>query len=147
MPNKDSEPKLLRIRKGKDFHEKVQKVWVEMARAKKEKPITKPSKKKGRIDIFVESDETLVAVVEIKASDWDKMTSISVHRNIKRQARQIWDYIESQLLASKDVSPGIIFPKRPKDSARMKLIEQLFEKEGISVVWEDESITERKARS
>jgi hypothetical protein len=29
----------------------------------------------------------------------------------------------------------------------MKLIEQLFDEEGIPVVWEDETVVERKARS
>ena len=47
----------------------------------------------------------------------------------------------------KDVSPGIIFSRRPKDPNRMKLIEQLFDEEGIPVVWEDETIAELKARS
>jgi len=99
------------------------------------------------MDIFVKSDGSLVAVVEIKASDWDTMTPTAIHLNIRRQARQIWDYIESQLMLGKDISPGVIFPKRPKDPNRMNLIEQLFDKKGISVVWEDESIEERKARS
>jgi len=46
----------------------------------------------------------------------------------------------------KDVSPGIIFTKRPKEQERMKLIEKIFEQEGIPVVWQDETIEERKAR-
>ena len=112
-----------------------------------EKLITKPSGRKGRIDILVKSDETLVAIAEIKSSDLDAMTSTAVRRNVRRQTRQVWDYIESQLELGKDVSPGIIFTKRPKDYDRMNLIEQLFEDEGIQVVWEDESIAERKARS
>ena len=57
-----------------------------------------------------------------------------------------WDYIESQLELGKEVSPGVIFPKRPKDPDCLNLIEKLFEEEGISVVWEDESIAERKIR-
>jgi len=41
--------------------------------------------------------EKLVAIAEIKASEWDAMTPTAVRRNVKRQARQIWSYIESQL--------------------------------------------------
>ena len=146
MNPKNNEPK--HIRQGKEFHKKIQKEWHKNAEGnvKTEKSMTKPSGRKGRMDIFVKSDETLVAIVEIKASDWNAMTSTVVRRNVKRQACQIWDYIESQLELGRDVSPGVIFPKRPKDPSRMKLIEQLFDEQGISVVWEDESIAERKAR-
>jgi hypothetical protein len=146
--SKNSEPKSLRL--GKEFHKEIQKEWLDTAEGNKvisEKTVTKPSGQKGRMDIFVKSDETLVAIAEIKNSDWNAMISTAVRRNVKRQARQIWDYIESQLEMGKEVSPGVIFPKRPKDPDRINLIEQLFEEKGISVVWEDESIAERKARS
>jgi len=81
----------------------------------------------------------------VKNSAWDKMTDSAIRRNIRRQIKQIWDYIESQLKARKDVSPGIIFPKRPKDKNRLKLIEGMFEEEGIPVVRQDETIEERNA--
>ena len=136
--------------RGKAFHRKVQTDWLKTAEGTilTEEGITKPSGRKGRIDIFVDDDGSkMVAVAEVKASDWDKMTDSAVKRNAKRQIKQIWDYIESQLKAKKDVSPGIILQKRPKSKKRMKLIEQLFEAEGIPVVWQDETVEERKARS
>jgi len=147
MSTKNNEPK--RLRRGKEFHKNMQKEWINTAEGDvtSEKSITKPSGRKGRMDIFVRSDETLVAIAEIKNSDWDTMTPTAIHRNVKRQARQIWDYIESQLKSGNEVSPGIIFPKRPKNPNRLNLIERLFDEEGIPVVWEDESITDRKARS
>ncbi|MCK4628302.1 MAG: hypothetical protein KAT56_04825 [Sedimentisphaerales bacterium] len=46
-------------------------------------------------------------------------------------------WLKSALISSgsggegKDVCPGIIFPKRPKDKKRMELIESLFIEEGI----------------
>jgi Holliday junction resolvase-like predicted endonuclease len=142
----DLEP--ISLKKGKEFHKIIQKEWLNTAEGiiNPEKIITKPSGKTGRIDIFVKSNEKLVAVVEIKNSNWNSMTKKNVIRNVNRQANQIWDYIESQLKLKKEVSPGIIFPKRPRDKNRMILIEGLFEERGISVVWEDESITECKAR-
>jgi hypothetical protein len=147
MSTKNSEPK--RLRRAKEFHKKIQKEWFNNAEGEvtPEKSTIKPSGRKGRMDVFVRSDETLVAIAEIKTSDWNAMTLIAVRRNVKRQARQIWDYIESQLELGKDVSAGVIFPKRPQNHDRVNLIEQLFDKEGIPVVWEDESIAERKARS
>ncbi len=136
------------LRRGKAFHKKVQTDWLNTAEGRIliEKAITKPTGRKGRIDIFVDDDgDKLVAVAEVKASDWDKMTDSAVRRNVIRQIKQIWDYIDSQIKTKKDVSPGVIFPKRPKDKARMKLIEDMFEEEGIPVVWQDETIEERKA--
>jgi NAD(P)-dependent dehydrogenase (short-subunit alcohol dehydrogenase family) len=113
-----------------------------------EKAVAKPSGRRGRVDIFVnDAGDKMVAIAEVKASDWDKMTDRAVRRNANRQIRQIWGYIDSQLAKEKDVCPGIIFPNRPKDRARMQLIERMFEEEGIPVVWQDKSTEERKARS
>lgn len=139
-----------RLLHGKAFHRKMQADWLKTAEGKilVEKGITKSTGRKGRIDIFIsDSGDNLVAVAEVKDSDWDKMTDSAVRRNVRRQIRQVWNYIESQLKTKKDVSPGIIFPKQPKDKERMKLIESMFEEEGIPVVWQDETIEERKARS
>ena len=142
------EPELLR--QGKKFQKEVKQRWPKKG-AKFEKGIKKPSGRKGRMDIFMdartENDEKLVAVVEIKASDWDRMTLEAVKRNVRRQANQIWDYIESQIEEGKHISPGIVFPKRPKDPERLKLIEELFDEKCIAVSWEDESLDERKTRS
>ena len=104
------------------------------------------SGRKGRIDVLPQSEDSLVAVVEIKASDWDIMTPSAVLQNVKLFATQIWGYVESQLALGKETSPGVIFRKRPKNPKLLELIEELFEKEGISVVWDDESIDERRSR-
>lgn len=147
LNSKQNEPEPLR--RGKKFHKEIQKDWINTAQGsvKSEKGIIKPSGRKGRIDIFVKSDDELVAIAEIKNSDWDVMTEDNIKRNVNRQSRQIWGYIESQLKKGKEVSPGIIFSKTPKDKNRMKFIEKLFEENGIPVVWNDETIEERKARS
>ncbi len=146
MIPKNNEPR--QLRKGKHFHKKIQEEWHSDAEGgvETEKSITKPSKRKGRMDIFVMDDESLVAVAEIKTSNWDAMTPSAVRKNVMRQANQVWDYIESQLELGKDVSPGVIFPRRPKNSDRTNIIEELFNERGIQVVWQDESIEERKAR-
>ena len=137
-----------RLRKGKKFHREIQDEWMVTAEGEicPEHNIIKPNKRRGRVDILVDPDESMVAVVEIKASDWDKMTESNVTRNVKKQIRQVWSYIESQLEDGKDVSPGIIFSERPKTPGRLEYIEKLFDEEGISVVWQDESIEELQKR-
>ncbi|MHB8967098.1 MAG: hypothetical protein ACYC57_02405 [Thermoleophilia bacterium] len=147
---KREEPR--RLQNGKTIHKSVQEDWVQTAeghKVKPEKQITKPSGRQGRIDIHVITKvDNLVAVVEIKASDWDAMKDeAAVRRNVNRQVKQIWDYIESQLEKGLDVSPGVIFPERPRDAERKKLIEELFDEQGVPVVWEDETIEERKERA
>ncbi len=141
---------LKRLKQGRRFHSKIQNDWHKTAEGivSSEKSCIKPSGRKGRMDIHVhdEDENKLVACVEIKASDWDKMTEKAVNKNVRRQIRQVWDYIESELEKGKEVSPGIIFPHRPKNKARMFFIEKLFDEAGIPVVWEDESIEERRKR-
>jgi len=147
MVNKEPE----RLRRGKAFHKKIQKEWLETAQGKvlPEKTIRRLSKRRGRIDIFVDDDsnENHVAVVEIKASDWNRMKHKAVRRNAMRQVRQIWSYIDAQLeLEGKEVSPGIIFPARPSDPEKLKVIEHIFNEWGIQIVWHDETIGELKER-
>ena len=137
-----------RLRKGKKFHRLIQDEWKATAEGqiRPEHGVVKPSGRRGRVDIFVDPKEADVAVVEIKASDWDRMTEANLRRNVRRQARQIMSYAEPQVEVGKTVSIGIIFPKRPRKPGRLDLVENLFDEEGIPVVWHDESVDELRAR-
>jgi len=141
--NREPEP----LRRGKAFHKKVQADWHAGAEGdvESERHVVKPSGRRGRIDVFADGGETK-GLVEIKATDWDRMTDRAVRRNVRRQIRQVWSYIEGQPDAADGVCPGIVFPRRPEDPERMKLIEELFLDDGIPVVWEDETVEERRAR-
>ena len=143
----NKEPKILK--NGTEFHKKIQTEWLDTAEGevKAEKQMIKQNGRKGRMDVFIKTEETYVSIVEIKTSDWDVMTIKNLHRNVRRQIRQIWSYIDSQLEQKRDVTPGIIFSNRPQKNGRLDLIEQLFGKECITVVWDDESIEECLKRS
>jgi hypothetical protein len=133
---KKKEPEQL-IR-GKEFHKKIQKQLELEAPGivMSEKSIQKRNLRKGRIDILVDVEKPSVcgAILEIKASDWDKMTDVAVRRNINRQANQIRGYLESQFDGGeyvptglkKDLCIGIIFPRRPKSMDRQLFIEETF---------------------
>ena len=138
-----------RLKRGKAFHLGLQADWERSAKGAitRELSANKPNGRRGRIDIHAESTAPLVAVVEIKATDWDRMTIGAVRRNVSRHARQVWDYVESQLASAKEVSPGLIYPSLPRSAARRDLIEALLEEHGISVVWDDESVRSRRARA
>lgn len=141
-----------RLRRGKQFQEQIQR---SMSRdgsdpeVKVERQVEKPSGRRGRIDILIDM-ENEVAVIEIKASNWDRMTDRAVRRNVRRQMRQIVTYIETQmpvLEEGRGISMGVIFPHRPTSLERTQLIEEMFFEEGIQVSWEDETIEERRARA
>ena len=147
------------LKRGKAFHRLIQAEWASEAQGHicAERTITKPNGRRGRVDVFANDADPkgVVAIVEVKATDWDRIKAKNIHRNVRRQIRQIWSYIESQIRdgkyvrggVEKDVCPGIIFPRRPRDPGRMKLIEELFEEEGIPVVWHDETLEECRARN
>ena len=151
-----SEP--AQLRRGKAFHKLIQAEWQREAEGDihAERHVIRVGGKKGRVDVFVDDDDPkgVVAIAEIKATDWDRIKEKNIRRNVRRQIRQIWSYIESQIRdgqyvkggEGKDVCPGIIFPKRPKDKQRTELVEKMFLDEGIPVVWHDETVAERSTR-
>lgn len=136
--------------RGKTFHKKIQEDWKKTAQGDvvAERTVLKLNKRRGRVDIFVNDDdpEGTIAIIEIKASNWDIMTEKAVKRNVRRQINQIYGYIDSQINKGeyvstgehKSVSPAIIFPKSPNVESRKKYIEERFYEDGIVVVWHNE---------
>lgn len=148
----ETRPEPASLLRGKAFHRLIQEEWETDHRtrdiATREFGVTKPGGRRGRIDLLIDEGEDWVAVVEIKASDWDAMKEENLRRNARRQIRQVWDYIESQLkpnddgsIDGREVSPGIIFPKIPLIPGRRDAIDALFNDEGIQVVWHNEILT------
>ena len=66
----------VQLKRGKTYHKKIQKSWKQTAEGiiVPEKQIKKLNNKVGRIDIHIEADNKLVAVVELKNSDLDRMS-------------------------------------------------------------------------
>lgn len=134
-PQRVREPR--QLRRGKRFHQLIQTEWVRDVTdpVKAEARVRKPSGRPGRVDVFVRDAGRDVSVVEVKSTNWDRLVDAAAKRTARRQAKQVWEYIRSQLRVGRNVSPGIIFPKRPKSGSRRRLVESLFENEGIAVVW------------
>ena len=147
------------LRRGKAFHKLIQDEWAREAEGEiiSERNVRKPNGRRGRVDIFVNdaAPDGQVAIIEVKATDWDRIKEKNIRRNVKRQINQIWSYIESQIRQGryveggegKDVCPGIIFPRRPRKANLLEMIEELFCEDGIQVVWHDETIAECKERN
>lgn len=143
------EPEILR--RGKAFHKRVQAEWVATAKDGTpcpERTIWRLNGRRGRVDLLIEELGDFVSVIEIKATDWDCMAEGNIARNVRRQIRQLWSYIDAELeIYGMQVCPGIIFPALPSDSRRLAMIESMFNDEGIQVVWQNETIEEMKKRA
>lgn len=142
------EPEILR--RGKAFHKRVQAEWVATAKDGTpcpERTIRRLNGRRGRVDLLIEELGDFVSVIEIKATDWDCMAEGNIARNVRRQIRQLWSYIDAELeIYGMQVCPGIIFPALPKDSGRLETIERMFNADGIQVVWQNESLVALKQR-
>jgi len=84
-------------------------------------------------------EEGHTVLVEIKASNWDKMAPHRVRPNALRHARQIWRYIESEL-ADRPVLPALVYPNEPKTPGRKEEIEGILHERLIQVVWRELNI-------
>jgi hypothetical protein len=94
--------------------------------------------KRGRIDLrlVVDEGEGHSIVVEMKASDWDKMAPHRVRPNALRHARQLWRYINAELEGG-PVSPAIVYPVEPQTPGRKEEIETILRERFIQVVWRE----------
>ena len=148
MNRKRLEPAVLR--RGKRFHKLIQAEWLATAEGSlhPERTVDQTDGRRGRVDILVdEIGDDLLSVVEVKSTDWDNVRDANVRRNVRRQIRQVWRYVDSQLaMRNMSVCAGVIFPRLPRDPARTELVESMFEEEGIQVVWHNESIGEVRER-
>jgi hypothetical protein len=141
------EPEILR--RGKDFHKRVQEDWKNTARGGQvnlEHTIllsllrnkTK-RRKSGRLDILVDEMSDFVSVVEIKATDWDKVKVKNRKKLLGSHRRQVYKYIEEYLDVIKiDVCPGIIYPTAPDTPGLKVMIEEYLNDYGLQAVWYDD---------
>ena len=79
------EPEVLR--RGKRFHKRVQDDWQQTAEGNIQREHTidllsgrSPNgrRRRGRLDIFVDETSDYVSVVEIKATDWDRIKPANI---------------------------------------------------------------------
>lgn len=141
---------LQQILRGREFEGRERAYWSSGLEATAEfEAQTQFKGRKGRVDILLyDKDQGNAIVVEIKATDWDSMASHRVRPNVLHHARQIWRYIEAELIDEWEVIPALVYPKTPDDPARKEAIEKALHERLIQVVWRDESeILEREKDS
>ena len=130
---------LKRVGRGRKFEEWERSHWnSEINSAAEFEASTQWKGKRGRVDIRLSLEEDgQVVIVEIKATDWDKVKEYRVRPNAMRHTRQIWRYIEDHLKPL-DVIPAIVYPSPPITPGRKEQIEEILNERGIQVVWREE---------
>jgi len=137
------------LRRGKEFHRRVQEDWRRTAEGGVVYPehfvklplLSQTARKvrKGRLDLFVGEMGDLVSVVEIRSTDWDRINPKNIGRLLRSHRGQIWKYIEEFVDNRRiDVCAGIIYPHAPNSNKLRKRVEDYMIEYGIPVVWYDE---------
>jgi hypothetical protein len=141
------------LRQGKVFHRTIQDEWLSdtFGAALSEMPVELRSKlgdkRCGRIDVrMLDPDEPIAFVVEVKASNFDRMTDSAVRRNVGRNRLQVSRYGESLLevasLGLESVCLAIVYSTEPADSERREWIERYLAGYMTATYWHN---TERAA--
>lgn len=83
--------------------------------------------KSGRVDLLIDDlGDNQIAVIEIKATNWDTIAPKNVRRNIYRHQKQLFDYADKYFSVD-DLRPsiGLIYPFPPEKEGLKEEIEQL----------------------
>jgi hypothetical protein len=140
------EPEILK--RGKKFQRIVQQDFANNTKdgiALREetisfKALNEIKQKSGRMDILITELGDFVTILEIKATDWDRIDSKNVKRNLYRHQKQLFNYVDKYLNIDKlDVCLGIIYPKPPRKKRLRQVIEKYLEDNyGVPAYWYNE---------
>ena len=97
----------------------------------------------GRADILIAEDgDDFVTIIEIKATDWDKIKPKNIKRNLWSHQRQIFMYIDKYIdYENLNVCPALIYPYPPKTPGLRELVESYLAAYGPPVYWYSEIAT------
>lgn len=138
------EPEILR--RGKEFHQRVQSEWEGPAADGHIYPehsilvgrVSAGAKRirRGRLDLFIDEMGDFVSVIEIKSTDWDRVKPENRRKLMGSHRRQVWNYMEKYLDEDEaNVCPGIIYPRSPETPGLKEEVEEYLNGWGLQVVW------------
>jgi hypothetical protein len=141
-----SEPE--QLKRGKKFQKIVQQDFEQNSKNGKVIPeafisfkeLKKIKQQSGRMDILIQELDDFVTIVEIKATNWDKIKPENIKRNLYRHQKQLFNYIDKFLEIDKlDVCLGIVYPKPPQKKGLRQFIEKYLEDNyGVPAYWFNE---------
>lgn len=123
------------LRKGKEFQKIVQADYkndsidgeVGIEEFVSFKNVSGIKQKSGRMDIIIHNaaGDNYVMIMEIKATDWDKIKQENIKRNIYRHSKQLYNYIDKFMTINKyDVGLALLYPEPPKKEGLKEFIEK-----------------------
>jgi hypothetical protein len=149
------------MRRGRRFHHQVQAAFLlglTGASAYPEHHVRLTRTSRGRVDLHVVPDvgDRYAVVIEIKSTDWDAFPEHRVRPNLRSHIRQLQGYLDRYVddmgtASDHDDNRGssggvwnsvtgvLLYPRRPPNTARLQLIEDLTSREAIMVAWYDET--------
>ncbi len=136
------------LRRGRAFEAEEKAGWCQRPSEKLlfEQIIRDPKNRLGRMDIFVQADDEMVAIAEVKATVWDRIAATQVRSLALRHCRQLWRYVDPHLRQGLSVCAGLVYPRPPKSRARRAAIESILEEKLIQCVWRKEPFLRFSAR-
>ena len=87
----------------------------------------------------------MLVIIEIKATDWDKIPQAGIMRNLRRHLRQLQAYLDTAVeeMETGEWPGGIVgallYPAGPASGATRQAIEDIAGGEGIMVTWYEEA--------
>lgn len=133
--------------RGKKFQKIVQKDFETNSKDGFVKPeavivfdgLIKAKKKSGRADIIITELGNFVTILEIKATDWDRIKPHNIKKNLWSHANQLLRYVEKYIEVDKiNVCLGIIYPHPPITNELRDVIESYLEHYGTPAYWYNE---------
>lgn len=101
--------------------------------------LLKAKKKSGRADILITELGDFVTILEIKATDWDRIKTSNIKKNLWSHANQLLKYVEKYIEVDNiNVCLGIIYPCPPKTIELQGVIESYLEHYGTPAYWYNE---------
>lgn len=92
-------------------------------------------KRIGKPDILISGLGDLVAIFEIKNTNWDNIKDKNIINNAWKHQRQLSKYVAPYIEKKISVSLGLIYPIPPKSMTIKDKIETYLKKYGIPVYW------------
>lgn len=91
------------------------------------------------MDIFVDQTGDFVTVVEIKATNWERVRRANRRRLLAAHCRQVFKYVDTFVDRTKvNVCAGIIYPKSPRQRSVRAEVEEFLNANALQVVWFEE---------
>ncbi len=129
---------------GQAFHKAAQSAFLTgLAGASgfRERPWRLLGRRRGRVDLAVEVEgEQMLVIIEIKATNWDKIPADRLMRNLRRHLRQLQGYLDTAIEEMEagqwtSVAGALLYPARPASTETTRIIESTAGAQAIMVTW------------